>query len=59
LLFGSKQKSAALADPLMKGRFAELGGVVFPTSPADFGTFVAEDRERWGKVIRAAGSKAE
>jgi len=42
-----------------EGRFAELGGVVFPTSPADFGTFVAEDRERWGKVIRAAGIKAE
>jgi len=43
----------------MKARLAELGGMVLPGSPADFGMLVAEETEKWGKVIRAAGIKAE
>jgi tripartite-type tricarboxylate transporter receptor subunit TctC len=51
--------NAGLADPRMAARFAELGGVVMPGSPAAFGKFVADETEKWGKVIRAAGIKAE
>jgi tripartite-type tricarboxylate transporter receptor subunit TctC len=51
--------SAALADPAMKARFADLGGIVFPGLPADIGKFIAAETEKWGKVIRAANIKAE
>jgi tripartite-type tricarboxylate transporter receptor subunit TctC len=51
--------NAGLADPRLAARFAELGGVVMPGSPAAFGKFVADETEKWGKVIRAAGIKAE
>ena len=43
----------------MKARLAELGGTVLPGSPADFGKLVADETEKWGKVIRAAKIKAE
>jgi tripartite-type tricarboxylate transporter receptor subunit TctC len=46
--------NVALADPKMRRRLAELGGAVSPTSPADFGKFIAEETEKWGKTIRAA-----
>jgi tripartite-type tricarboxylate transporter receptor subunit TctC len=49
----------ALADPKMKARFADLGGIAFPGSPADLGKFIEEQTEKWGKVIRAANIKAE
>ena len=49
--------NAALADPKMKARLADLGGIVFPGSPADFGKFIAEETEKWAKVIRAANIK--
>jgi tripartite-type tricarboxylate transporter receptor subunit TctC len=55
----NKEANAALADPKMKARVAELGGTVFPTSPAEFGKFIADETEKWAKVIRAAGIKAE
>src|SRR5262245_34432235 len=51
--------NAALADPKMKARFADLGGTVLPGSPADFVKLMAEETEKWGKVIRAANIKAE
>jgi tripartite-type tricarboxylate transporter receptor subunit TctC len=51
--------NAALADPKMKARLADLGGTVLPGSPADFGKLIADETEKWGKVIRAAGIKAE
>ena len=51
--------NAALADPKMKARFADLGGTVLPGSPADFGKLLADEKEKWGKVIRAANIKAE
>jgi tripartite-type tricarboxylate transporter receptor subunit TctC len=53
------QINAALADPKMKARLAELGGTIAPGSPTDFGKLIADQTEKWGKVIRAAGIKAE
>ena len=43
----------------MKARLADLGGAVLPGSPADFGKLIADETEKWGKVIRAANIKAE
>jgi tripartite-type tricarboxylate transporter receptor subunit TctC len=55
----NKEINAALADPKLKARLADLGGTVLPGSPADFGKLIADETEKWGKVIRAAGIKAE
>jgi hypothetical protein len=51
--------NAALADPRMKTRLADLGGTVLAGSPADFANLIAAETEKWGKVIRAANIKAE
>jgi tripartite-type tricarboxylate transporter receptor subunit TctC len=51
--------NAALADPKMKARLADLGGTPLPGSPADFGRLIAEETEKWGKVVKFAGIKAE
>jgi tripartite-type tricarboxylate transporter receptor subunit TctC len=55
----NKEINAGLADPKLKGRFAELGGTVLPGSPADFTKFVTAEADKWGKVARAANMKAE
>jgi len=54
----NKEINAAL-DPKLKARLADLGGAVLPGSPADFGKLIADETEKWGKVIRAANIKAE
>jgi tripartite-type tricarboxylate transporter receptor subunit TctC len=51
--------NSALADPKMKGRLVDLGGTVVPGSPFDFERLVADDTEKWSKVIRTAGIKVE
>src|SRR5262245_52346312 len=51
--------NAGLADPNMKVRLADLGGTVFQGSPADFGKLIADDTEKWGKVVKFTGIKAE
>jgi tripartite-type tricarboxylate transporter receptor subunit TctC len=51
--------NAGLADPKIKARLADLGGTVLAGSPADFGKLIAEETEKWAKVIRAANIKAE
>src|SRR3954447_19677345 len=51
--------NAALADPKVKARFAELGGMVLPGSPDDFGKLIRDETEKWAKVIRAANIKVE
>ena len=51
--------NAGLADGKMKARLADLGETPFPGSPADFGKLIADDTEKWGKVIRTANIKAE
>jgi tripartite-type tricarboxylate transporter receptor subunit TctC len=50
--------NAALADPRMKARLAELGGTMLASSPADFGKLIADETEKWAKVIKFAGIKA-
>jgi tripartite-type tricarboxylate transporter receptor subunit TctC len=51
--------NASLADPALKGRLADLGGQLFVGSPADFGKFIADETQKWGKVVKAANVKAE
>ena len=51
--------NAGLADPKIKARLADLGGTVLSGSPADFGKFIADETEKWAKVIRAANIKPE
>ncbi len=50
----AKEVAAALADPTMKKRMADLGAEPMPMGPAEFGKLLADDTEKWGKVIRAA-----
>jgi tripartite-type tricarboxylate transporter receptor subunit TctC len=55
----NKEINAALADPKMKARLADLGGTVMMGSPVDFAKLIADETEKWGKVIRAANIKAD
>jgi tripartite-type tricarboxylate transporter receptor subunit TctC len=55
----NKEVNAALADPKMEAQLAESGGFVRALSPADFGKFLAEETEKWGKVVKFAGIKAD
>jgi tripartite-type tricarboxylate transporter receptor subunit TctC len=55
----NREINTALEDPKLKMRLLELGGTLLPGSPADFGKLIAEDTEKWAKVIRAANIKAE
>jgi tripartite-type tricarboxylate transporter receptor subunit TctC len=55
----NKEINAALADPNMKARLADLGGTVLAGSPADFGKLIAEETEKWGKVVKFSGAKPE
>jgi len=50
---------AALTDPKIMSRFADVGSVPKSMTPADFGNFITEDTEKWGKVIRADNIRAE
>jgi tripartite-type tricarboxylate transporter receptor subunit TctC len=51
--------NAALADPAMKAKFASLGAAPAPMTPAAFGTFIAAEVDKWAKVVKFAGVKAE
>ena len=55
----NREINAALADPKMNARLADLGGLVLPLSPADYGRRIAEETEKWGKVIKFAGARAD
>ena len=55
----NREINAGLADPKLKTRLAELGGVPMPMTPADFGKFIADETEKWAKVIRTANLKPE
>jgi tripartite-type tricarboxylate transporter receptor subunit TctC len=55
----NREVNAALADPSLKARLAELGGTVLAGSAADFGKFIADETEKWAKVIKAANISAE
>jgi tripartite-type tricarboxylate transporter receptor subunit TctC len=55
----NKAANAALADPKIKARFSDLGTAVFVGTPGDFGRLIADETEKWGKVIRAANIKPD
>jgi len=55
----NKEINAILADPDMRARLADLGTTVFPGSSADFGKFIAEETEKWAKVLKISGAKAD
>jgi tripartite-type tricarboxylate transporter receptor subunit TctC len=55
----NKEINAALADPKMKARLAEMGATALPGSPADFGKLLADETEKWAKVVKFAGVKVD
>ena len=55
----NKQINAALADPTFRARLVDLGMEPIASSPTEFGKFISEYTEKWGKVIRMAGIKGE
>ena len=55
----NKEINAGLADPKLRARIADLGGTVLAQSPAEFGTFIAAETDKWAKAIRAANIKLQ
>jgi len=55
----NKEINAGLADPKLKGRLADLGATVLAGSPAEFGKLIADETEKWAKVIKFGGIKSE
>ena len=55
----NREVNAALVDPKMKARLADFGGTAMPGSPAGFGKFIAAETEKWAKVVKFAGIKAD
>ena len=51
--------NAALADPKMKARLADLGGMVLAGSAADFGKLIADETKKWAKVVKFSGAKPD
>ena len=51
--------NAALSDPMMRAKFAEIGGEPLAGSPSEFGQLIAEETEKWGKVVKFTGLKPE
>jgi tripartite-type tricarboxylate transporter receptor subunit TctC len=55
----NKETNAGLADPKLKARLDDLGGIALTGSPADFGNLIADETEKWGKVVKFTGIKPE
>ena len=55
----NREINAALVDPKVKARLADLGGTPVALSPTEFGKLIADETEKWAKVIRAANIKVE
>jgi tripartite-type tricarboxylate transporter receptor subunit TctC len=55
----NREINAGLADPKMKVRFADMGATVLAGSPADFGKLIADDTEKWAKVVKFSGAKPD
>jgi tripartite-type tricarboxylate transporter receptor subunit TctC len=54
----NREITAGLANPALKGRIIDLGGIPLPASPAEFGKFVADETDKWGKVVKLSGAMA-
>jgi len=55
----NKEINAGLADPALQARLVDLGGMIVPGSPTDFGKLVSDETEKWAKVIKFAGIKSQ
>ena len=55
----NKEINLAFVDPKMRMRFADLGGTVIPGSPHDFGKLIADETQKWGKVVKLVGIKPQ
>ena len=55
----NKEISVALVDPSMNSRIVDLGSTPFASAPTEFGKVIADDVEKWGKVVKAANIKPE
>jgi tripartite-type tricarboxylate transporter receptor subunit TctC len=55
----NKEIVAAIADPKLKARFADLGAEPLSMTSSEFAKFIVEETEKWGKVVKSAGMKAE
>jgi len=55
----NQEINAGLADPGVKARLAELGGILMPGTPAQFGQVITEETEKWAKVIKTGGVSLE
>jgi len=55
----NKEINAGLADPKLKARLTELGGMMLTGSSADFGTFISDETQKWAKVVKFSGAKAD
>jgi tripartite-type tricarboxylate transporter receptor subunit TctC len=55
----NKEINAALADAKIRAQISDLGSTVLPGSPADFGELIADETDKWAKVVKLAGLKPE
>jgi tripartite-type tricarboxylate transporter receptor subunit TctC len=55
----NKEIDAGVADPKMKARLVDLGGIALTGSPSDFGKLIVEETEKWGKVVKLSGAKLD